>query len=142
MRALLSNSFQWDDLNRSLREIGGSNISFRGFSRGRKDAVQLIKGKPLEYYPNSRKSRFCQESVDETLSFSLSGNMVNYTSWGSKRVRLDGVWKILPFIPRKFSISKSFQMYKSSEEIAQSNHPPLSRASFYRLLSTVAHGSS
>ena len=91
---------------------------------------------------NSQKARFSRESVDEALMFSLSSNMVNYTSWDSKRVIVDGVWKILPFIPRKFSISKSFAMYKSSEEIVQSNHPPLSSTFFYRLLSAVTHGSS
>lgn len=92
MRALWSDSFQWDDLNRSLRANGGSSISFGGFARGRKDALKLMKGDPFEYYSNSQKARFSRESVDEALSFSLSSNMVNHISWGSKRVIVDGVW--------------------------------------------------
>lgn len=125
-----------------LKANKGTGISFHGFVRGRRDIVKLQRGEPLEYNPNAHKMRFRPSSVDTALSFLFSNDVVNYTSWGSRNIVIDGQSRVLPFIPLKFSVSKTFDMYRSSELIVNSSDPLLSKASFYRLVSEVTHGSS
>lgn len=137
-RAVLSTCLTWNDLDSRLRENNKSGISFKGFARGRRDGIKLQKGEAVEYTERRCLQRFSTKSVDEALNFILSPDIVSYTSWGSQHVVIDGEKKILPSIPRRFTIKKIFDLYVKSNVPVENK---LSESSFYRLTAAVTHGS-
>lgn len=136
IRALLRGTFSPGAIEKSIS--GPLPCTKRTFYNADEDYQRLSRGETLVLRRHSRQ-RFEKDTADTLLRFTFQRENVALLSWGTHTVRLSehDVYRLPSLTLKKLplNIFKSYRTYCEQQSI-----PTISKASFLRMINTIANG--
>jgi hypothetical protein len=148
LRAVVCDAFSLTELQSATETFPVWKMSRDTYTNARKDYELLRRDGKIPTVVRSR-ARFNASAVDSCISHILSFANVSYLSWGTKKIRLNGVRHDAPSLLRKKPISVIYRDYLlengvHEDEVTRDHVGQragcVSRASFYRIIKMLTNG--
>lgn len=136
LRAVLVSTGTRKEVKRVVVDNSTLKWSSDGFSSGRKDLRLLQAGFVLTSTQRTLV-RFKPSNVDIAIRNILSARNVSFVSWGTIKLKYNGVLYEFPRVTRKVIKKDIYLNYRDNSDIAP--HRQLKRTNFFKLVSLLTH---
>ena len=136
VRAILVSTGTRKEISSIIAADSNLKFSHRSFTNGRKDLRNLQSGGLLTSTDRTL-DRFDPANIDIAIKNILSTRNVSFVSWGTIKIKHNGVLYEFPRVTRKVIKKDIFLNYRENSGIAR--HRQLKRTSFFKLISLLTH---